>query len=94
MATTTIRVSRDTRDHLAQLAEEQGLSLGQCVQQLAKKRLTATQRAERLAADRKALRALTGCDISDDEFDQAPDVMGNICRIAAERVRAARGDAG
>ncbi len=93
MATTTIQVSRDTRDHLAQLAKERGLSLGQYVEQLAEQQPTEAQRAERLAADRAALRALTGCDISDDEFDQAPDVLGNIYRIAAEKVRAARGDA-
>jgi hypothetical protein len=93
MATTTIQVSRDTRDHLAQLAKEQGLSLGQYVEQLAKQQPTEAQRAEQLAADREALRTLTGCDISDDEFDQAPDVLGNIYRITAEKIRAARGDA-
>ncbi|MFE2025277.1 hypothetical protein ACFW9V_09000 [Streptomyces hygroscopicus] len=91
MATTTIQIARETRDHLAQLAKERGLSLGQYVELLAKQQPTAAQRAERLAADREALRTLTGCDISDDEFDRAPDVLGNICRIAAEKVRAARG---
>lgn len=93
MANTTIQVGRDTRDHLAQLAKERGLSLGQYVEQLAKEQPTAAQRAERLAADRETLRALTGCDISDEEFDRAPDVLGNIYRIAAEKVRAARGAA-
>ncbi|MGO4418027.1 hypothetical protein AB4Z54_04470 [Streptomyces sp. MCAF7] len=92
MATTTIRVSQDTRDHLAQLAKEHGLSLGQYVEQLAKQQPTVVPQAQRLAADREALRTLTGCDISGDEFDQAPDVLGNICRIAAVRVLAARGD--
>lgn len=93
MVTTTIQVARETRDRLAQLAKEHGLRLGRYVELLAEQQPTAAQRAERLAADREALRTLTGCDISDDEFDRAPDVLGNIYRIAAERVRAAWGDA-
>ncbi|WP_171162832.1 hypothetical protein [Streptomyces sp. I05A-00742] len=94
MATTTIQVSRATRDRLAELAKEQGLSIGQLVERLADQQPTAAQRAERLAADREVIRSLFGVNISDEEFEEAPDVLGNIYKIAAEKVRAAtRGNA-
>ncbi|MEV5613634.1 hypothetical protein [Streptomyces sp. NPDC052225] len=56
MATTTIQVSREVRDHLAELARERGLSLGHLVEALAAEQPTAAQRAERLAADREVVR--------------------------------------
>ncbi|MGW4908500.1 hypothetical protein [Streptomyces sp. NPDC004270] len=87
--TTTIQVSRQARDHLAQIAKERGLTLGQLVDELAAQQPTAEQTAERLAADRQVVRDVIGLDISDEEFDQAPDVLGNIRRIAAEKARAA-----
>ncbi|MFD9225961.1 hypothetical protein ACFWDI_39515 [Streptomyces sp. NPDC060064] len=90
MASTTIQVPRETRDHLAELAKERGLSIGQLVEALAAEQPTAAQRAERLAADREAVRREIGIDISDEEFDQAPDVLGNIYKIAAEKARTAR----
>ncbi|MFI6876205.1 hypothetical protein ACIBL6_22520 [Streptomyces sp. NPDC050400] len=93
MATTTIQVSREARDHLAELARERGVSLGQLVEALAAEQPTAAQRAEQLAADREVARRLIGVDISDEEFEQAPDVHGNIYKIAAEKARAARGSA-
>ncbi|GAA2917911.1 hypothetical protein GCM10020221_12620 [Streptomyces thioluteus] len=93
MATTTIQVSKATRDHLAELAKERGLNIGQLVEALAAEQLTAAQRAERLAASREVVRQVIGLDISDEEFDNAPDVLGNIYRMAAEKVRASRGAA-
>ncbi|MHB9849130.1 hypothetical protein ACSYGO_07800 [Streptomyces krungchingensis] len=93
MATTTIQVSREVRDHLATLAKERGLSLGQLVEALAAEQPTAAQRAERLAADRDVARRLIGVEVSDEEFDQAPDVLGNIYKIAAEKARTTRGTA-
>ncbi|MFJ6700032.1 hypothetical protein ACIQM4_28840 [Streptomyces sp. NPDC091272] len=93
MASTTIQVSREVRDHLAALAKERDLSLGQLVEALAAEQPTAAQRAERLAADREVARRLTGIDLSDEEFDQAPDILANIHKIAAEKARAARGTA-
>ncbi|RSS51275.1 hypothetical protein [Streptomyces sp. WAC01280] len=93
MATTTIQVSKETRDHLATLAAERGLTLGQLVQQLAEKEPTREQIAERLKADRDVARRNMGVDMSDEEFDQAPDILGNIYKIAAEKVRVARGAA-
>ncbi|MFC9500296.1 hypothetical protein [Streptomyces sp. NPDC056982] len=90
MATTTIQVSREVRDHLAELALERGLSLGQLVEALAAEQPTAAQRAERLAADREVVRRQIGIDLSDEEFDQAPDVLGNIYKIAAEKARTTR----
>ncbi|WP_314613349.1 hypothetical protein [Streptomyces stackebrandtii] len=93
MATTTIQVSKETRDHLATLAAERGLTLGQLVQQLAEKEPTREQIAERLKADRDHARTLLGVDMSDEEFDRAPDILGNIYKIAAEKVRVARGEA-
>ncbi|MFE0047609.1 hypothetical protein [Streptomyces albireticuli] len=93
MASTTIQVLRETRDHLAELAKERGVSIGQLVDALAAEQPTAAQRAERLAADREAVRRMIGVEISDEEFERAPDVLGNIYKIAAEKVRAARGTA-
>ncbi|MFH8635187.1 hypothetical protein ACH4CC_35775 [Streptomyces lydicus] len=93
MATTTIQVQRETRDHLAELAKERGVSIGQLVEALAAGQPTAAQRAERLAADRDVVRRMMGVDIPDEEFEQAPDVLGNIYKIAAEKVRAAKGTA-
>ncbi|MFE5032157.1 hypothetical protein [Streptomyces sp. NPDC056683] len=91
--TTTIQVSRQARDHLAQIAKERGQTLGQLVDELAAQQPTAEQIAERLAADRQVVRDVIGLDISDEEFDRAPDVLGNIRRIAAEKARVARGAA-
>ncbi|GAA2618485.1 MULTISPECIES: hypothetical protein [Streptomyces] len=90
---TTIQVSRQARDHLAQVAKERGMTLGQLVEELASQQPTAEQIAERVAADRQVVREVIGVDISDEEFDQAPDVLGNIYKIAAEKVRMARGAA-
>ncbi|MEJ8650682.1 hypothetical protein WKI65_21930 [Streptomyces sp. MS1.AVA.3] len=93
MASTTIQVLRETRDHLAELAKERGVSIGQLVEALAAQQPTAAQRAERLAADREVVRRMMDVDIADEEFEQAPDVLGNIYKIAAEKVRSARGTA-
>ncbi|WP_327344925.1 hypothetical protein [Streptomyces europaeiscabiei] len=87
---TTIQVSKQARDHLAQVAKERGMTLGQLIERLAAEQPTAEQIAERVAADRKVVREVIGVDISDEEFDRAPDVLGNIQRIAAEKVRMAR----
>ncbi|MEU3756549.1 hypothetical protein AB0H17_27935 [Streptomyces olivoreticuli] len=88
MASTTIRVRLHTRDHLAELADERGMSIGELVDALATAYPTAAQRAGLLAADREVVRRLIGVDISDEEFDRAPDVLGNILRLAAEKVLA------
>ncbi|MCX4591007.1 hypothetical protein OG585_21015 [Streptomyces sp. NBC_01340] len=90
---TTIQVTKEVRDHLAQVAKDRGVTLGQLVEQLAAGQLTAEQRAERLLADREVVRGMIGVDIGDEEFDRAPDVLANIYKIAAEKVRAARGAA-
>ncbi|MGW6458802.1 hypothetical protein ACWF94_23275 [Streptomyces sp. NPDC055078] len=85
MTTTTIQVSRETRDQFAALAEERGPTVGQLVEAL-----VAEQRTARVAADREVARWLTGVDIRDTEFDQAPDILGNIRRIAAGKARTTR----
>jgi len=90
---TTIQVSRQARDHLAQVAKERGMTLGQLVEQLAAEQPTAEQIAERVAADRQVVRDVIGLDITDEEFERAPDVLGNIYKIAAEKVRLARSTA-
>ncbi|MFJ9376008.1 hypothetical protein [Streptomyces sp. NPDC101455] len=90
---TTIQVSRQARDHLAQVAKERGMTLGQFVEQLAGEQATAEQIAERVAADRKVVRDVIGLDISDEEFDRAPDILGNVYKVAAEKIRRARGAA-
>ncbi|MFI9305774.1 hypothetical protein [Streptomyces triculaminicus] len=92
-ATTRIQVSRKTRDHLAELAKERGMNIGQLVEALAAEQPTAAQRAERLAANRELARKLIGIEISDEEFDQAPDIFGNICKVAADKIKVAGSDA-
>ncbi len=66
------------------------MSIGRMVEALAAEVPTAAQRAERLAADREYVRTVIGVDISDAEFDQAPDILANIRRIAASKVLATR----
>ncbi|WKK25770.1 hypothetical protein QZH56_09345 [Streptomyces olivoreticuli] len=51
---------------------------------------TAAQRTGLLAADREVVRRLIGVDISDEEFDRAPDVLGNIRKLAAQKILATR----
>ncbi|MGW0334535.1 hypothetical protein ACWD0J_22155 [Streptomyces sp. NPDC003011] len=87
---TTIQVSRQTRDHLAQVAKERGMTLGQLVERLASEQPTAEQIAERVAATRKVLRERMGCTLTDDEFDSGPDVLANVYAMAAEKARAQR----
>lgn len=91
MATTTIQVPKETRDHLAQVAAERGITIGQLVEALAAEQPTAAQRAERLAADRAVARRLIGVDLSDEEFEEAPDILANIYKMAAAKARATPG---
>ncbi|MFK0116728.1 hypothetical protein [Streptomyces sp. NPDC090994] len=86
--TTTIQVSREARDHLAQLARERGVTLGKLVEQLASREPTAGQIVERVAATRKVLRDRLGCTLSDEELDNGPDVPANVYATAAEKARA------
>ncbi|BET49205.1 hypothetical protein GUR47_25690 [Streptomyces tendae] len=90
---TTIQVSRRARDHLAQVAKERGMTLGQLVEQLASEQPTAEQIAERVAATRAVLRERLGCTLSDEEFDDGPNVLANIYAMAAEKTRTLREDA-
>jgi predicted DNA-binding ribbon-helix-helix protein len=90
---TTIQVSRQARDHLAQVAKERGMTLGQLVEKLAAEQLTAEQIAERVAATRKVLRERMGCTLTDEELDQGPDVLANIYAMAAEKMHTPRGKA-
>ncbi|MGC9500423.1 hypothetical protein [Streptomyces sp. WG7] len=87
---TTIQVSRKARDHLAQVAKERGMTLGQLVEQLASEQPTAEQIAERVAATRTVLRERLGCTLSDEEFDSGPNVLANIYAMAADKTRASR----
>ncbi|MER7959181.1 hypothetical protein [Streptomyces sp. NPDC096030] len=86
-ANTTIQVTKQTRDHLAQLAEERGLSIGQLVDALAATQPTAAQRAEQVDSARAHAREVIGVDISNEDFASL-DVLGNLQRIAAEKVLA------
>ncbi|MER5548006.1 hypothetical protein ACWDBD_05365 [Streptomyces sp. NPDC001118] len=88
---TTIQVSRQARDHLAQVAKERGLTLGQLVENLAERELTAAQIAERVAATREVLRERMGCTLSDEELDAGPNVLANIYAMAAEKMHAQKG---
>lgn len=86
MAATTIRVSKETRDHLAQLARERGLSLCRLVEHPAAQQPTAAQIAERVATTRKVLRDRMGCTLTDEEFDHGPDVLANVYAMAVEKM--------
>ncbi|MGW3669008.1 hypothetical protein [Streptomyces sp. NPDC005141] len=90
MTNTTIQVTKQTRDHLAELAEERGLSIGQLVDALATAEPTAAQRAEQVSAARAHAREVIGVDVSDEEF-AALDVLSNLRRIASEKVLAMPG---
>ncbi|CAL9504331.1 hypothetical protein SUDANB15_03482 [Streptomyces sp. enrichment culture] len=90
---TTIQVSRQTRDRPAQVAKERGMTLGQLVEQPAMRQLTAGRIAERVAAPRAVLRERTGRTLTDEEFDQGPDVLAHIYAMAAEGTHAQRGRA-
>ncbi|WND36724.1 hypothetical protein RI578_21665 [Streptomyces sp. BB1-1-1] len=85
---TTIQVSRQARDHLAQVAKERGMTLGQLVEQLASEQPTAEQIAERVAATRAVLRERLGCTLSDEELENGPNVLANIYAMAADKTRA------
>ncbi|MFD4262126.1 hypothetical protein ACFWR9_31995 [Streptomyces sp. NPDC058534] len=80
----TIQVSRQARDHLAQVAKER---------RLASEQSTGEQIAERVAATRTVLRERLGCTLSDDEFDSGPNVLANIYAMAADQTRALRENA-
>lgn len=69
------------------------MTLGQLVEQLATQELTAEQIAERVAATRAVLRERMGCTLTDEEFDQGPDVLANIYAMAAEKMHTQRGRA-
>lgn len=90
---TTIQVSRQARDHLAQVAKERGVTLGQLVDELAAQQLTAEQITERVNATRKVLRERMGCTLTDEEFDQGPNVLANVYAMAAEKMHTLRGNA-
>ncbi|MGW0824874.1 hypothetical protein [Streptomyces sp. NPDC002845] len=54
----------------------------------AAQQLTADRLAERVAAPREVLRERMGCSLTDEEFDQGPDVLANLYALAAEKIRA------
>ena len=88
MTMTTVQVPKHTRDHLAALAEERGMTLGQIVEAIAKEHPTRAQLDERAASARKHAREVVGVDMSDEDF--RVDVLGNLRKIAAEKVLALR----
>jgi len=73
--TASIRVSWQTRDHLAQVAKDRGVTVRQLVEQLAADQLTLEQAAERMAAVRKDLRERMGGTLGDEQFVKGPDVL-------------------
>ena len=87
MANTTIQVPVEVRDHLAVLAAERGLTIGQLVGALSAREPTAEQLAARVAATRAALREHTGCTLADEDFDQAPPLLDRVYRLAAAEAR-------
>ncbi|MFI9171714.1 hypothetical protein [Streptomyces lincolnensis] len=66
---TTIRVPRRTRDHLAQVARERGTTLKGLVEELAAQQLTAGQIADRDEARRQATREVFGVRISGERYE-------------------------
>lgn len=86
MTTTTIQVPEETRDHLAQLAEERGLGLGRLVAQIAARQPSAAQIAERVATTRQVLRDRMGCTLTDEECEQGPNVLAHVYALAAGKL--------
>ncbi|WP_237519905.1 hypothetical protein [Streptomyces sp. HUCO-GS316] len=69
------------------------MTQGQLIEQLASEQLTAEQIAERVAVTRKVLRECMGCTLTDEEFDQGPNVLANVYAMAAEKMHGLRGNA-
>lgn len=89
MTMTTVQIPKHTRDHLAALAEEHGMTLGQIVEAITKEHPTKAQLEERAAAARKHAREVVGVDMSDEDY--RADVLGNLRKIAADKILAMRG---
>jgi hypothetical protein len=87
MADTTIKVTTETRDRLADLAGEQGTSIGQLVARLAEQQPTAAQIRQRVAEGRRLMRDHFAMRLTDDELDQGPDLLQRVYEVAAEDSR-------
>lgn len=84
MSDSTIKVPEGTRDHLAALARERGMTIGGLVTALANQEHTAEQLAERVRESRRLMRE-HGIEIADGELDAMPDVLERAYAIAAEK---------
>ncbi|MDH6122874.1 putative DNA-binding ribbon-helix-helix protein [Kitasatospora sp. GAS204A] len=85
MGDSTIKVPDTTRDHLAALAKERGMTIGGLVTALAEQQPTAEQLAARVIEGRRVMREHMNCAVTDEEFDSAPDVLSRVYEIAAEK---------
>ncbi|MEV7177776.1 hypothetical protein [Kitasatospora sp. NPDC093679] len=84
MGDSTIKVPDTTRDHLAALAKERGMTIGGLVTALANQEHTAEQLAERVRRSRRLMRD-RDIKIDDSELDAMPSVLENAYAIAAEK---------
>ncbi|MEW1914754.1 hypothetical protein AB0442_41385 [Kitasatospora sp. NPDC085895] len=82
MGDSTIKVPDTTRDHLAALARERGMTIGGLVTALANQEHTAEQLAERVRQSRRLMRDRG---IDDSQLDAMPSVLENAYAIAAEK---------
>lgn len=70
---TAVRIPRHTRDHLAAIAEERGMTLGQIVEAMAKEHPTRARLEEQAAAARRIVeRIVTPCVSGRDYCSWAP----------------------
>ncbi|MFD9124172.1 hypothetical protein [Kitasatospora sp. NPDC059571] len=84
MSDSTIKVPDSTRDHLAALAKERGMTIGGLVTALANQEHTAEQLAERVQESRRLMRGY-GIEIDDSELDAMPNVLERVYAVAAEK---------
>ncbi|MBC3842387.1 hypothetical protein GXW82_25930 [Streptacidiphilus sp. 4-A2] len=84
----TIKVPEETRDRLAALAKERGMTIGGLVASLARQELTSEQLAERVREGRRILREQMGVTMADEEFDAMPNVLERVYELGARKAAA------
>lgn len=83
MSDAMIRVPQDVRDRLAEIAADQGTSIGTIVTSYARATLTRREREERARATREVLHDLSGYNPTSEQEAEAEAELLRRMRIAA-----------
>jgi predicted acylesterase/phospholipase RssA len=86
MANTTIQVTTETRDHLAELAAERGTTIGALVAAFSASQLTEQELAERQQAGREAMRQRLPDPPSDEDLAGSAGALERFYAIAADQL--------